>query len=262
MHKYSDVFNINSTVLPFTADQLNAVVKSTVSFGFVFCNYSELITTINAINKAQTYDVTLNDAEIVKNNSDPTKSYNVIIQVAGCRKNNVYDAHIRSDETGNFCSFDTYSAEFKSEIYELKQKLAKKYLCTYDAINNWAIEAGVSIAEDMIHKLCNNFEMFAKYILTTEDLLSFVDALPSDISKNYINYLTVASTSVLKKYKNEVLAHLKNITKLETTITLHKPIIVKIFALSSVASACKRDWPNLPVISLDKSSFDSVNAFV
>ena len=262
MYKYSDVFDINSTVLPFTADQLNAVVKSTVSSGFVFCNYSELITTINAINKAQTYDVTLNDMEIIKSNSDPTKSYNVIIQVEGCRKNNVYDAHIKADESGNFCSFDTYSAEFKSEIYELKQKLAMKFLCTYDAINNWAINAGVSIAEDMIHKLCNNFELFSKYVLTTADLLSFVDALPPDISKKYIDYLTVNSTKVLQKYKNEVLAHLKNITKLETTITLHKPIIVKIFALSSVASACKRDWPTLPVISLDRRSFDSINLFV
>lgn len=262
MYKYSDVFDINSTVLPFTADQLNAVVKSTVSSGFVFCNYSELITTINAINKAQTYDVTLNDMEIIKSNSDPTKSYNVIIQVEGCRKNNVYDAHIKADESGNFCSFDTYSAEFKSEIYELKQKLAKKFLCTYDAINSWAINAGVSIAEDMIHKLCNNFDLFSKYVLTTADLLSFVDALPPDISKKYIDYLTTNSTKVLQKYKNEVLAHLKNITKLETTITLHKPIIVKIFALSSVASACKRDWPTLPVISLDRRSFDSINLFV
>lgn len=262
MHKYSDIFDINSTVLPFTAEQLNTVVKSTVSCGFVFCNYSELITTVNAINSAQTYDVTLNTDEIVKNNTDPTKSYNVIIQVEGCRKNNVYDAHINADETGNFCSFDTYSAEFKSEIYELKQKLAKKFLCTYDAINNWAINASVSIAEDTIHRICTNFDLFKKYILTTEDLLSFVDALPADISKKYVDYLTANSTKILTKYKNEVLAHLKNITKLETTITLHKPIIVKIFALSSVATAAKRDWPTLPIVSLDRRSFDSLNWFV
>lgn len=262
MHKYSDIFDINSTVLPFTAEQLNSVVKSTVSTGFVFCNYSELITTVNKINRAQTYDVTLNTDEIVKNNTDPTKSYNVIIQVEGCRKNNIYDAHIKSDETGNFCSFDTYSAEFKSEIYELKQKLAKKFLCTYDAINNWAINSNVSISEDMIHRLCTNFELFKKYILTTEDLLSFIDALPDDVSKKYIDYLTVNCTKVLQKYKNEVLAHLKNITKLETTLTLHKPIIVKIYALSSVASAAKRDWPTLPVVSLDRRSFESLNWFV
>ena len=100
MFKQSDVFNCNSTVLPFTADQLNAIVKSTVSCGFVFCNYGELITTINKINRASTYDVTLNTDEIIKNNTDPTKNYNVVIQVEGDRKNNIYDAHIQADEFG------------------------------------------------------------------------------------------------------------------------------------------------------------------
>lgn len=262
MHKYTDIFNISSTVLPFTAEQLNTVVKSTVSCGFVFCNYSELVTTINDISRSSTYKITLNTDEIIKNNTDPTKNYNVVIQVEGCRKNNVYDAHIMSDETGNFCSFDTYSSEFKSEIYELKQRLAKKYLCSYDAINNWAIENGISIAEDMIHRLCNDFDLFVKYILTTEDLHSFVDTLPSETSKKYVDVLSLNSVKILKKYKNEVLYHLKNITKLETTITVEKPIIVKVFALSSVAAACKRDWPTLSVVSLDRRAFDSLNWFV
>lgn len=262
MFKKSDVFNCNSTVLPFTADQLNAIVKSTVSCGFVFCNYSELITTLNKINRASTYEVTLNTDEIIKNNTDPTKNYNVVIQVEGDRKNNIYDAHIQADESGSFCSFDTYSAEFKSELFDLKRKLAKKYLCTYEAINTWAIEAGVSIAEDTLNSMCNNFELFEKYIMNTTDLESFVDALPSDAAKQYIDALNLNCTKILMKYKNEVLMHLKNITKLEAKITLHKPVIVKIFALSSVASACKRDWPSLPVVSLDRRAFDSLNWFV
>lgn len=262
MHKYTDIFDISSTVLPFTAEQLNTVVKSTVSCGFVFCNYSELVTTINDISRATTYEITLNTDEIIKNNTDPTKNYNIVIQVEGCRKNNVYDAHIVSDETGNFCSFDTYSSEFKSEIYELKQRLAKKYLCSYDAINNWAIENSVSIAEDMIHRLCNNFELFTKYILATDDIHSFVESLPSDTAKKYVDMLSLNSTKILKKYKNEVLYHLKNITKLETSITVEKPIIVKVFALSNVAAMCKRDWPTLPIISLDRRAFDSLNWFV
>lgn len=262
MHKYTDIFDISSTVLPFTAEQLNTVVKSTVSCGFVFCNYSELVTTINDISRASTYDITLNTDEIIKNNTDPTKNYNIVIQVEGHRKNNVYDAHIVADETGNFCSFDTYSSEFKTEIYELKRRLAKKYMCSYDAINNWAIENGVSIAEDMIHKLCNDFDLFIKYILVTDDIHSFVESLPSETAKNYVDVLSLNSAKILKKYKNEVLYHLKNITKLETTITIEKPIIVKVFALSNVAATCKRDWPTLPVISLDRRAFDSLNWFV
>lgn len=262
MFKQSDVFNCNSTVLPFTADQLNAIVKSTVSCGFVFCNYSELLTTLTDINRSDTYEVTLNTDEIIKNNTDPTKNYNVVIQVEGSRKNNVYDAHIQADETGSFCSFDTYSSEFKSELFDLKRALAKKYLCTYDAINNWAIEEGVKIAEDTLNSICNNFDLFDKYIMSTKDLDSFVENLPSDTVKQYINALNVNCTKILKKYKNEVLAHLKNITKLETKITLHKPIIVKIFALSGAATACKRDWPTIPVVSLDRRAFDSLNWFV
>lgn len=262
MRKYNDVFDITATVLPFTAEQLNTVVKSTVSCGFVFCNYSELISTINDISRASTYEITLNTDEIIKNNTDPTKNYNIVIQVEGCRKNNVYDAHIVSDETGDFCSFDTYSSEFKSEIYELKQKLAKKYLCSYDAINNWAIANSVSIAEDMIQRLCTDFELFTKYILLSEDLHSFVEALPSETVEKYVNALTLNSTKVLKKYKNEVLYHLKNITKLETNITVEKPIIVKVFALSNVAAMCKRDWPTLSVVSLDRRAFDSLNWFI
>lgn len=262
MFKQSEVFNCNSTVLPFTADQLNAIVKSTVSCGFVFCNYAELITTINKINRASTYDVTLNTDEIIKNNTDPTKNYNVVIQVEGDRKNNIYDAHIQADETGSFCSFDTYSGEFKEELFALKRKLAKKYLCTYEAINTWAIETGVSIAEDALMNMCNNFDIFEKYIMNTSDIESFVEALPSDIAKNYIDALNLNCTKILKKYKNEVLSHLKNITKLEATITLHKPIIVKIFALSGIASMAKRDWPTLPIVSLDRRAFDSLNWFV
>lgn len=262
MYNYVNIFNIKSTALPFTADQLNAVVKSAVSCGFVICNYDELITTINAISRASVYDVTLNADAIIKANSDPTLNNNVIIQVEGDRVNNIYDAHIETDDSNTICTFDSYSPEFKSELYELKQKLAKKFLCSYDAINSWANAEGVSIAEDTILRLCNDFDLFCKYILTSEDLPSFVDALPKEISDKYIAALTRFGTAVLKKYKNEVLSHFKNITKLETKIQIKNPIIVKIYALSNVASICKRDWPKLPIVSLDRRSFDSMSWYV
>ena len=262
MNKYIELFDIKSTALPFSADQLNSVVKSTVSCGFVCCNYSELITKINDISKATEYDITLNATELLKTSVDPMKNINVIIQVEGSRINNIYDAHIESNDDNSVCTFTTYSSEFKAELYELKSKIAKKFLCVYDAINSWAIAEGVSIAEDTINMLCNDFDKFSSYILSSDDLESFVNALPKEIVNNYFKALTFYCTSLLKKYKTEVLTHFKNITKLETNVKIKHPIIVKIFALSNVASICKNEWPSLPIVSLDRRSFDSLSMYV
>lgn len=262
MNKYIELFDIKSTALPFSADQLNSVVKSTVSCGFVCCNYSELITKVNDISKATEYDITLNATELLKIGVDPTKNINVIIQVEGSRVNNIYDAHIESDDDNSICTFTTYSPEFKAELYELKSKIAKKFLCVYEAINSWAVTEGVSIAEDTINMLCNDFDKFSSYILSSDDLESFVNALPKEIVNNYFKALTLYGTNLLKKYKTEVLTHFKNITKLETKVKIKNPIIVKIFALSNVASICKNEWPSLPIVSLDRRSFDSLSMYV
>lgn len=262
MNKYIELFDIKSTALPFSADQLNSVVKSTVSCGFVCCNYSELITKVNDISKATEYDITLNATELLKIGVDPTKNINVIIQVEGSRVNNIYDAHIESDDDNSICTFTTYSPEFKAELYELKSKIAKKFLCVYEAINSWAVAEGVSIAEDTINMLCNDFDKFSSYILSSDDLESFVNALPKEIVNNYFKALTFYGTNLLKKYKTEVLTHFKNITKLETKVKIKNPIIVKIFALSNVASICNNEWPSLPIVSLDRRSFDSLSMYV
>lgn len=262
MNKYIELFDIKSTALPFSADQLNSVVKSTVSCGFVCCNYSELITKVNDISKATEYDITLNATELLKIGVDPTKNINVIIQVEGSRVNNIYDAHIESDDDNSICTFTTYSPEFKAELYELKSKIAKKFLCVYEAINSWAVAEGVSIAEDTINMLCNDFDKFSSYILSSDDLESFVNALPKEIVNNYFKALTFYGKNLLKKYKTEVLTHFKNITKLETKVKIKNPIIVKIFALSNVASICKNEWPSLPIVSLDRRSFDSLSMYV
>lgn len=262
MNKYIELFDIKSTALPFSADQLNSVVKSTVSCGFVCCNYSELITKVNDISKATEYDITLNATELLKTSVDPTKNINVIIQVEGSRVNNIYDAHIESDDDNSICTFTTYSAEFKAELYELKSKIAKKFLCVYEAINSWAVAEGVSIAEDTINMLCNDFDKFSSYILSSDDIESFVNALPKEIVNNYFKALTFYGKNLLKKYKTEVLTHFKNITKLETKVKIKNPIIVKIFALSNVASICKNEWPSLPIVSLDRRSFDSLSMYV
>lgn len=262
MNKYIELFDIKSTALPFSADQLNSVVKSTVSCGFVCCNYSELITKINDISKATEYDITLNATELLKTSVDPMKNINVIIQVEGSRINNIYDAHIESNDDNSVCTFTTYSSEFKAELYELKSKIAKKFLCVYDTINSWATAEGVSIAEDTINMLCNDFDKFSSYILSSDDLESFVNAIPKEIVDNYFKALTFYGTNLLKKYKTEVLTHFKNITKLETKVKIKHPIIVKIFALSNVASICKNEWPSLPIVSLDRRSFDSLSMYV
>lgn len=262
MNKYIELFDIKSTALPFSADQLNSIVKSIVSCGFVCCNYSNLITTINDISRAKEYDITLNTSELLKTSVDPTKNINVIIQVEGNRVNNVYDAHIETNDDNSICTFSTYSPEFKAELYELKSKIAKKFLCVYDAINSWAIAEGVSIAEDTINVLCNDFDKFTTNILSNNDLESFVNALPKEIVNNYFKALTYYGINLLKKYKTEILTHLKNITKLETNIKIKNPIIVKIFVLSGIASRCKAEWPNLPIVSLDRRSFDSLSMYV
>lgn len=260
MNNYIDLFNINTTVMPFAAEQLNAVVKSSVSCGFVPCSYSDLISTIKEINSSTEYDVTLNADEIIKCNSDPTKTINVFLQVEGDRVNNVYATHI--NDTEHLCSFDTYSSEFKSELFDLKVKIAKKYLCTYENINNWAIQSNASISETVVSKLANDFDLFTKYIMQTKDLQSFVDTLDKSVVNSYVSKLEKLGEKLLQKYKTEVLTHFKNITKLETTVKIKNPIIVRIYALSNIASICKREWPRLNVISLDRRAFDSLSWYV
>lgn len=262
MNKYIELFDIRSTALPFSADQLNNIVKSTVSNGFVCCNYSNLITTVNEICKATTYDITLNTTELLKTSTDPSKNINAIIQVEGSRVNNVYDAHIETNDDNSICTFMSYSPEFKDELYELKTKLVKKFLCVYEAINSWAIAESVSISEDTINILCNDFDKFSSNILFSDDLESFVEALPKEIVNNYFKALSYYGTVLLKKYKNEILTHLKNILKLETTVKIKNPIIVKIFVLSNVSAICKKEWPNLPIVSLDRRAFDSLSMYV
>lgn len=260
MNNYIDLFNINTTVMPFNAEQLNTVVKTSVTCGFVPCSYSDLISTIKDINSSTEYDVTLNADEIIKNNSDPTKTINVFLQVEGDRVNNVYATHINT--TDNICSFDTYSSEFKSALFDLKVKIAKKYLCTYENINRWAIQSSVNISETVVSKLANDFELFTKYIMQTNDLQSFVNSLDKAVIDTYLSNLEKLGEKLLQKYKTEVLTHFKNITKLETTVKIKNPIIVRIYALSNIASMCKRDWPRLNVVSLDRRAFDSLSWYV
>lgn len=259
MANFIDLFRPDSTAMPFAADQLNSIVHATVSCGFVPCNYSSLISTIKEINRADEYDISLNSDQIIKDNSDPTKSINVLLQVEGERVNNVYSAHISEDETS---TFDTYSIEFKSEIFELKDRLLKKFVCNYENINSWAINSDARISETIVTKLVNDYELFKKYILNTKDLESFIESISKENVDTYCKALARAGEKVLIKYKHEVLKHFKNITKLETKIKIKKPIIVRIYALSSVASACKRDWPRLSVVSVDKTTFDTLSWYV
>lgn len=260
MTNFVDLFKPDTTAMPFAADQLNSIVHATVSCGFVPCNYSALISTIKEINSAKEYEISLNADKIVKDNADPTKDINILLQVEGERINNVYNFHVNTDS--DITTFDTYSSEFKSELYELKDKLIKKIICTYENINTWAINANAKISETMVTKLASDYELFKKYILNTKDVESFVESLSKESVDAYCKALSKLGEKILIKYKSEVLVHFKNITKLETTIKIKKPVIVKIYALSSVANACKRDWPRLNVISVDKTTFDTLSWYV
>lgn len=262
MRRYNEIFNINSTVLPFAPDQLNALVKATVSSGYVACNYNNLITTIHDINKSTEYDITLNASEIAQINADPTKNINVIIQVEGDRINNLYQYHIANIDDDSLCTFDSYSAEFKSEIYELKAKLAHKILDTYENISAWAVDENVSIADDTIRMMCNDFDMFKQYILNTNDIEGFVKSLSDEVLSKYMSELTKNGIKILQKYKTEVLDHFKNISKLETSIKIKNPVIVRIYVVSNLVAKCKVEWPQLDVIGLDRHSFESLSMYV
>lgn len=262
MYNFIDIFNPTTTVLPFSPDQLDSIVKSTVSSGFVMCNYNELITTINKINTAKEYDITLNAESILQNSTDPTQNNNVIIQVEGDRVNNIYNAHLISADDNNLCSFDTYSVEFKTDVYNLKRAMLKKYICNYESLNAWASAEGVSITEDTILKLCNDFQLFVDNILLSKDLESFVRNLSKESIDTYVNALIKYGKALLQKYKVEVLTHFKNIAKLETVIKIKNPIIIKIYALSAVATKCKHDWPNLQITPVDRKSFESLSLYL
>lgn len=254
---YNEILNINSTALPFTTDTLSNIVDKNLVNGFVLCDYSVLIKTINDIISSKEYRVTLNPENIYNSSNNPINTVNVAIKVEGVRHSNSYFTN-KVLYNNEYATFDTYSPELIDDIKELKEKVIKAKLWNFAVINRWFEKAEVKLNTSYKAYFASNYDVFKENVLMTSDFESFISCCSDELLQKCAELLRVKGLELLKKYKNELMMHVDTATRNEIDIVITKPIIVGIYMVSNYAAQCRRDWPRLNVTSLSKQAFDSL----
>lgn len=263
MLNFIDIFNINSTVSPINRDEIENGFFSEVSNGFVLCNYNELITTIKEINSSNVYDISTNSDELFKTVNNPGSPVNVAMIIEGIRYNNKHysDKAIINVEEKDLASFESYSVFFKSEIKNLKNAIFKKLLWNYECVDAWFNNSNVKLTLSSKEKIIDDYDFFNKYILNTSDYIDFINCQDKTVKDNVIKALRKYIKPILDKYRHEIVMHFNNITDNELSIKIKNPIISKIYVINNVANICKKEWPKLPIIGIDRKSFENLLLF-
>lgn len=257
MLSYSEIFNIQRTTLPLSKKELENVLEKSVFTGYVQCQYNVLVQTLKDISTAETYSCTINPDIMYQQGNNPFDRAECIIQVEGTRLYEEFINHIISNEDSKeWTDFVTYSETFKSELKTLKCQVIAKYLWNRQNLNNWYNEKNVAILGDTKEEIATNWETFKERVLLSGDLYNFISSCSESDINNAVKSLSTNLCTLLKKYKPELMQHIKNNTKREFFITISKPIIKRIFIISSYARKCQEEWPVIKFTPLDKRSFD------
>ena len=259
MLSYSEIFNIQKTTLPLSKKELEGVLAKSVFSGYVQCPYSVLVQTLKNIAVADIYQCSINPNEIYQGNNNPFERAECIIQIEGTRYYEEFiNRVITAEDSKEWTDFITYSETFKSELKTLKEQIIKKYLWNRQNINNWCTEKYVPLLGEDKEKLCTDWDNFKARVLLTKDLYGFIECCNEADLNKATRDLSYNLCKKLNKYKPELMNHIMNNSKRETMITVKKPIVKRIFIISSYARQCEKDWPIIKFTQLDKRRFDSL----
>lgn len=257
-----DTFNINQVAIPFTKQDFNDIVPSFVKNGYIPITYDQLIETMEEISIATQYSVTVNPNSIFASSNNPLERTDVIIQVEGTQTYTEFvDNVVKNTEDYTWTNFITYSETFKDEIKNMKCQAYKKYLWNYHNIDTWFSEKNIGLLDSDKNLLVTDFETFKDRVLNTDDYNSFIDCCKEEDVKKAITFIVKAGIQLLKKYKVELNSHINNDNKRQEKIVIKNPIISKIFMLPSAATKCRKDWPRIRFVTLDKKSFDALGVW-
>lgn len=259
MIKNKDIFDIKKTHIPFTKDEfMNSIDKDVVT-GYIPVNYDVLIETIKQISMATEYSIVLNPNEIYNGTNSPIIQNNVLIEVEGIHTFNEFvDNMVNGEDDETWTSFISYSETFKDKIKAIKLNAYKKYLWNYHNIDNWFETSNIAVLKDDKNSIVTDFDTFKERVLLTDDFITFIDNCLDEDIKKALNFIVKQGLEVMKLHRTELNDHIKTANMRSTQITITNPIITKIYALSSIASRCKKDWPKLKVTPLDKKSFETI----
>lgn len=258
------IYDITKTTLPMTKDVLHSCLNAAPMCGYVFCKYEDLITNVNKVNKVTEIDVTLNGENIYNLVNDPNSGADAIIKVEGIRKSNdsFTDTILQSNGNETWTDFSTYSEFMRDEILDVKEKIFKKVFWSFDNIQNWFLQGNVKLNTSMMASYAKDWELFKSDVVATKDLSSFINACSDEAREKYTGILIQQTKKLLIKYKKELSDHFEANNKNEVTITLVKPVINRIYVLSSNYARCKKEWPGLDVVSVSQRNFDMMGVFI
>lgn len=260
MIQNKDIFNINKSVLPFTREELGNSINKSVVKGYIPVGYDFLITKLQEISRAPDYQVTLNPTVLYMGSNNPTVRNDVLIEVEGIQLYNEFvNGVISGDESGTWTSFLSYSETFKDSVKNIKLNAYKKFLWNYHNIDGWTTSNNVSLISSDKNTLISDFNSFTERVLNSDDYISFINnCLDADVEKA-INYIIKQGVALLKKHSTELNQHIYNNNRKYEQIKIKNPIITKIYVMSSLAGRCRKDWPKLKIIPLDKKSFETIS---
>ena len=252
------IYNITKTTVPTSKEVLIDCINNAPTFGYIFCTYSELISKITEINSVTEISVTKNPEQIYQLTSMDVEAIpEVVFKVEGLKVDN--DAYlntvIRNNDTENWTDFSTYSKEFRQAILHIKELCFKKFLWNYENIHNWFLSGDIQLGTDSETQLSNDWESFKTDVIGTEDLSSFISSCAETDKQNYISTLRRNTQKIITRFKSEFMTHVDYADVVTETLTLHNPVISKIFVLSSKYSQCKKEFPMLNVISISQRNF-------
>lgn len=259
MLNYSEIFNIQKTVLPLTKKELTKILSKEVFTGYVQCPYSMLVDTLTDISKADEYDVTINIERMYQQGQNPFERADVVIKVEGMRDYSEFvNGVISQDEDKEWTDFMTYSTLMRDEIKNAKCMAIKNTIWNAKNIQAWFDDSKVALPEMVFTELTTDFEKFKETVLNTPDLYGFINACDETELKKANDMLVKKLIFILTKHRHELNAHVSRKTRDEMTIKIKKPIINRIFIVSQFANSCRKDWPKIKFTALDKRTFDSI----
>ena len=259
---YSEIFDVNKTAIPMDKDSLSGMMTRTTMVGYYQCAYSSLVSTLKTIQNASELSISLNPQWLWNNANNPTNRLECVIQIEGMQTFGEFvDKVVRNEDDKTWTDFLTYSPEFRDEIKDMKCRAYKKFLWNYDNINNWFSDNNIGMINSNKNAILQNFDIFKKEILDTNDFESFIKSANQEQVERAIKGMTKVGCEKLQKYSNELKLHIKNNNKREENIVVKNPIINKIFILNGFANQCKKDFPKIKFSVLDKKNFDSLSAW-
>lgn len=260
MLSYQEIFNLKRTTLPLTKKELEGILSKSIFSGYVQCPYNVLIQTLKDIQKSELYQCSINPEWMYQGSNNPLNKAEVIIQIEGIRYYEEFINRVISNEGSNeWTDFITYSETFKDELRVLKSQVISKVLWNVNNLNNWYESQNVALLQSVKDRLSTDWETFKTYVLLTDDLQGFISSCNENDLKKASKLLSYNLCKKLQKYKPELMKHINNNSKRELVITVKKPIVKRIFIISSLVGQCKKDWPILQVTALDKKIFDTIS---